>query len=284
VNVCESKIVLMVFFLLFLVSGEAFSGALTKADFRASLAPPVLSLSMGPGGGIQGNTTVAVRVQRIKRNKVSFCNKIKFLEIVRGGDYKVSDNGPDFLGRLSMMPRGQCFFDATMHVTPFTDDEIRSACKGLRKGANRRLVKDGLVTAWNQGDMSYLHRMWDNGGLGGKPKNQARVTFKASVSCGTPASGSDRMSGRFTASCVDKNRGISVQVDMKQGVGTLFMNGNHVFHLGAKYLPIRGTSPRNLIELKGNGAQAFHLNMGRKILYFREGVRGEFCKLKIAQQ
>jgi len=89
---------------------------------------------------------------------------------------------------------------------------------------------------------------------------------------------------RFLATCTDRNRGISMQVDMKRGIGTLYMKSNNVFRLTARYLPIRGAPADNLIELKGNGARAFHLNKSRKILYFREGSRGEFCKLRIERR
>jgi len=89
---------------------------------------------------------------------------------------------------------------------------------------------------------------------------------------------------RFYATCVDRNRGVSVQVDMNRGTGTFYMNHNNVFALRARYLPIRGADPKNLIELKGNGARAFHLNVSRKILFFREGTRGEFCKLRIEKR
>jgi len=88
----------------------------------------------------------------------------------------------------------------------------------------------------------------------------------------------------FVARCTDRNRGISVQVNMRRGEGALYMNGNHVFRLTARYLPIRGAPPDNLIELKGSGARAFHLNRSRKILFFREGSRGEFCRLEIERR
>jgi len=98
-----------------------------------------------------------------------------------------------------------------------------------------------------------------------------------------PSSGirSTAQPDRFLARCVDKNRDVSVQVNMKRGIGTYYMKGNSVFRLKANYLSIRGAPANNLIELKGDGYRAFHLNMSRKILFFREGSRGEFCKLRI---
>jgi len=102
---------------------------------------------------------------------------------------------------------------------------------------------------------------------------------EAGTGCARPAP-----TPHFIARCTDRNRGISVQVDMRRGEGALYMNGNHVFRLTARYLPIRGAPPDNLIELKGSGARAFHLNRSRKILFFREGSRGEFCRLEIERR
>jgi len=92
------------------------------------------------------------------------------------------------------------------------------------------------------------------------------------------------MNNRLFAQCIDRNTEVAVQVDMTRGIGNLYLKGNSVFNLTAKYLSIRGSTPDNLIELKGNGFRKMYLNKGRKILYFRDGNRGEFCKVRIQKR
>lgn len=76
-----------------------------------------------------------------------------------------------------------------------------------------------------------------------------------------------------------QNEGITLNVDVSKNWGAMYFKGNYMFKMSAKYLPIRGSTPDNLIELNGDGGRKIHLNRGRKILYFREGATGKFANL-----
>ena len=80
--------------------------------------------------------------------------------------------------------------------------------------------------------------------------------------------------------CLD-NKSISLNIWMDKGEAVMYFMGNHMFKMSAKYLPIAGAPPDNLIELKGNGTHKIYLNKRRKIFYFREGNKGIFANLKI---
>ncbi|MCK4761501.1 MAG: hypothetical protein KAW12_04815 [Candidatus Aminicenantes bacterium] len=79
----------------------------------------------------------------------------------------------------------------------------------------------------------------------------------------------------------EKNQGISLQINKNAKKAVMYFMGNHMFKMSAKFLPIAGSTPNNVIELKGNGFRSIHLNRSRKILYFREGTTGEFAKVSI---
>lgn len=79
----------------------------------------------------------------------------------------------------------------------------------------------------------------------------------------------------------DKNQGIDININMSRKTAVLYLKGNHMFEMSAKYLAIAGAASDNLIELKGNGLRKIHLNKSRKILYFREGTKGEFARVTI---
>ncbi len=85
---------------------------------------------------------------------------------------------------------------------------------------------------------------------------------------------------KFKVSLLD-NKEITINISMKNNKAVLYLMGNHMFGMTAKYLPISGSTPDNLIELKGDGFRKIHLNRSRKILYFREGTKGTFAQVSI---
>jgi hypothetical protein len=83
------------------------------------------------------------------------------------------------------------------------------------------------------------------------------------------------------------NKEITINIWMKERKAVLYLMGNHMFHMSAKYFPIRGSNPKNVIELKGNGFREMYLNRSRKVLYFREGtdqMKGVFAKVSITRE
>jgi hypothetical protein len=81
--------------------------------------------------------------------------------------------------------------------------------------------------------------------------------------------------------CLD-NKEIILNIWIDQGTAAMYLMGNHMFKMSAKYLPISGAPPDNLVELKGDGFRKIHLNKSRKILYFREGTKGTFADVEIS--
>jgi len=80
--------------------------------------------------------------------------------------------------------------------------------------------------------------------------------------------------------CID-NKDIEMNIWIDEGEAAMYFMGNHMFEMSAKYLPIKGSTQDNLIELQGNGFRKIHLNKSRKILYFREGATGIFANVEI---
>lgn len=78
--------------------------------------------------------------------------------------------------------------------------------------------------------------------------------------------------------CLDKKE-ITININMDNGEAVMYLMGNHMFKMRAKYLPIKGAPGDNLIELRGNGFRKIHLNKIKKNLYFREGNKGTFSKI-----
>jgi hypothetical protein len=104
--------------------------------------------------------------------------------------------------------------------------------------------------------------------------------------------GTEQMKGEFAKVSITKrddtlvvkfveNKGIAMNISMDKGTAAMYFKGNHMFLMAAKYLPIKGSTPDNLIELKGDGFRKIHLNRSRKILYFREGTTGTFAQVSI---
>ncbi len=81
-----------------------------------------------------------------------------------------------------------------------------------------------------------------------------------------------------------ENKEITINIDMNKGEAVMYLMGNHMFKMSARYLPIKGAPEDNLIELQGNGFRKIHLNKSRKILYFREGNEGEFANVSIEEK
>ena len=83
---------------------------------------------------------------------------------------------------------------------------------------------------------------------------------------------------------VTDNKEITINIWMNKKKAALYLMGNYMFHMKAKFVPIAGARRDNIIELKGSGFRSIHLNRSRKILYFREGSKGDFAKVSIANR
>lgn len=157
-------------FITFMQAAPAMAGA----SFSASVSPKELNLTVTPQGGIRGRKFVSVIAERVKKGSGTFCAKIRWVDVVKGGSYRSPS-----LASLRLDPR-RCFFKRTLRVQPFTDAEIRKACKGAGR-TTQRLEAGGTVYAWN-----YRWALEDaKESL--TPKNSAPIRMVAKVQCGTGA-------------------------------------------------------------------------------------------------
>ncbi|NOY86752.1 MAG: hypothetical protein GXP52_05580 [Deltaproteobacteria bacterium] len=175
---------LTVMTLAFSSAEDSFAG---KAQFKAGITPPTLSLSVNSQGGITGTKTVKMDIHRIQVGSSYACNKIQTVQVLRGGQPVPLDTQKVLLTWAGFPKnRGRCYFDINLTVQPFSDDEIRGACQNA-SGA-QSLVAEGMVTAWNKDPsyIDYIRHLRSTGGTGGlDPKSRAPVTFAANVTCGT---------------------------------------------------------------------------------------------------
>lgn len=181
-----TRMIISSIFVSALVAGLQTPAQAAKATFSAGVTPSVLPLRVNAQGGITGTRNVTVDVHRTQNGSSFACNKIQTVEVLKGTDPLPLD-ATQTLTRFAGFPKrkGRCYFDISLNVQPFSDDEIRGACNAA-SGSAQTLRIDGLVTAWNQPPnyIDYLRDMRSKGGMGGKdPINRATIQFVANVQC-----------------------------------------------------------------------------------------------------
>jgi len=288
------------------VSSFPYTGeAARRGKISINVSPKNFQFEVNSRGDVLGKNKIRINVSRsdppsgiLKR-----CKKIKGMmaEISKlPGEVDMSRTPyPSQRHKISTvtMSKALCSFsNIPISGYAFTSDMVRAACKGSET-RNVSLVKSIQVLMWP---------LFYNGGNGiiyGEVSGERAPVIRARIRCpqvkqktfqafpveptakiDTQQAQPSSRGEKLFAQCIDQNRGVAVQVDMTRGIGKLYLKGNSVFNLTTKYLSIRGSTPDNLIELKGNGFRKMYLNKGRKILYFRDGNRGEFCKVRIQRR
>jgi len=280
----------------FLLSAHMPS-AWAEVVFKATVNPAQMNVRI-VSGKVQGNTNAEVKIE-LQRKQINFncnrrsnraarerCRKAKRASRYRARyncikirQTQIVDASGNLLDQNQFGGRGVCYFTVTRVLQPFSTNELQQVCATSTSGM---LVKKVAVNAYKfHGDVTKPDRF----GHTILPVVTAHFQFQVHVTCSGSASNTashpepSNQGEKLFAQCVDRNTDVAVQVDMTHGIGNLYLNGNSFFNLTTRYLPVRGSMPDNLIELKGNGLHKMYLDKSRRTLYFREGSREKFCKV-----
>ncbi len=154
-----------------------------------------------------------------------------------------------------------------------------------KKGSAPLRLRYDVTTAEQLGSWRATVR---NVGKMSRLAGQVQVSFTAAAPAGeteaAPARAARVTDGKITshqnlqrirAVCRDRNRDVSVRLDLESGTGGLFLKYNRALALAPS------ETSGGVIELGGSGEAPLYLDTERRVLFFRGGEKGIFCKVRI---